>query len=74
MTKALLGVIGGSGVYALPGIEDAREVTVASPWGEPSAQITLGRIGATEVAFLPRHGKGHALSPPTFPIAPTSTL
>lgn len=62
MTKALLGVIGGSGVYALPGIEDAREVTVASPWGEPSAQITLGRIGATEVAFLPRHGKGHALS------------
>lgn len=67
MTKALLGVIGGSGVYALPGIEDAREVTVASPWGEPSAQITLGRIGATEVAFLPRHGKGHALSPSDIP-------
>lgn len=67
MTKALLGVIGGSGVYALPGIEDAREVTVASPWGEPSARITMGRIGATEVAFLPRHGKGHALSPSDIP-------
>ncbi len=67
MTKALLGVIGGSGVYALPGIEDACEVTVASPWGEPSARITLGRIGATDVAFLPRHGKGHALSPSDIP-------
>jgi 5'-methylthioadenosine phosphorylase len=61
--KAMLGIIGGSGVYKLPGLEDAREVTVASPWGTPSDKLTLGRIGATPVAFLPRHGRGHRLSP-----------
>jgi 5'-methylthioadenosine phosphorylase len=63
MTTAILGVMGGSGVYALPGIEDAREVEVASPWGTPSDKITLGRIGSTQVAFMPRHGRGHAMSP-----------
>jgi 5'-methylthioadenosine phosphorylase len=63
MTTAILGVMGGSGVYALPGIEDAREVEVDSPWGTPSDKITLGRIGSTQVAFMPRHGRGHAMSP-----------
>ncbi len=63
MTKAVLGVIGGSGVYDLPGLEDVREERVASPWGEPSDALRIGRIGSTEVAFLPRHGRGHRFSP-----------
>jgi 5'-methylthioadenosine phosphorylase len=63
MTKAVLGVIGGSGVYDLPGIEDVREERIASPWGEPSDAVRVGRIRDTTVAFLPRHGRGHRLSP-----------
>jgi 5'-methylthioadenosine phosphorylase len=63
MTKALLGIIGGSGVYDLPGLTDIREEKVASPWGEPSDALRFGRIGATEAVFLPRHGRGHRLSP-----------
>lgn len=63
MTKAVLGVIGGSGVYDLPGMEDIREEVVASPWGEPSDALRYGRIGETEIVFLPRHGRGHRLSP-----------
>jgi len=67
MAKAILGVIGGSGVYDLPGLEDVREEPVASPWGEPSDALRFGRIGATEVVFLPRHGRGHVLSPSDIP-------
>ena len=63
MTKAVLGVIGGSGVYDLPGLDDVREERVASPWGEPSDALRFGRIGGTEMVFLPRHGRGHRLSP-----------
>ncbi len=63
VTKAVLGIIGGSGVYDLPGIEDVREVQIRSAWGEPSDVLRMGRIGGTDVAFLPRHGRGHRLSP-----------
>src|SRR4051812_21158875 len=63
MTKAVLGVIGGSGVYDLPGLEDLREERIESPWGEPSDTLRVGRGGATTVGFLPRHGRGHRLSP-----------
>jgi 5'-methylthioadenosine phosphorylase len=63
MTKAFLGIIGGSGLYDLPGVTDLRERKVASPWGEPSDAIRIGRLGGTDVAFLPRHGRGHRLSP-----------
>ena len=63
MTKAVLGIIGGSGIYDLPGLIDLREEAVASPWGEPSDVLRFGRIGGTEVVFLPRHGRGHRLSP-----------
>lgn len=61
--KAMLGIVGGSGVYDLRGIADLREVRVASPWGEPSDAIHIGRIGACEIAFLPRHGRGHRIPP-----------
>ncbi|MCB5173822.1 S-methyl-5'-thioadenosine phosphorylase [Microvirga lenta] len=63
MTKAVLGIIGGSGVYDLPGLEDVREERIASPWGEPSDALRIGRIGSTEVVFLARHGRGHRYSP-----------
>lgn len=63
MTKAVLGIIGGSGVYDLPGLEDLREERIASPWGEPSETVRVGRLGETTVAFMPRHGRGHRYSP-----------
>src|SRR5215471_18405313 len=63
MTKAVLGIIGGSGIYDLPGLEDVREERVASPWGEPSGPLRIGDIGGLPVVFLPRHDKGHRLSP-----------
>jgi 5'-methylthioadenosine phosphorylase len=63
MTRTVLGVIGGSGVYDLPGLEDVREERVTSPWGEASDSLRIGRIGGTSVVFLARHGRGHRLSP-----------
>ena len=63
MTKAIVGIIGGSGVYHLPGLEEEREEHVSTPWGEPSDSLRFGRIGGTEAVFLPRHGRGHRLSP-----------
>ena len=63
MTKAVLGIIGGSGLYDLPGLEEAEWRDVASPWGTPSDQLRFGRIGETSIVFLPRHGRGHRLSP-----------
>ena len=63
MTKAVLGIIGGSGIYDLPGLENAREEAIASPWGEPSAPVRRGTIAGLPVVFMPRHDKGHRLSP-----------
>ncbi len=63
MSAAVLGVMGGSGVYDLPGLEDVREERVVSPWGEPSDALRIGRIGDTKVVFLARHGRGHRFSP-----------
>jgi 5'-methylthioadenosine phosphorylase len=63
MTTAVLGVIGGSGIYDLPGLENVREETIASPWGEPSAPVRRGTIAGLPIVFLPRHDKGHRLSP-----------
>lgn len=62
----MLGVIGGSGFYSFFGPE-ARTVTVDTPYGAPSAPITVGVVGGHEVAFLPRHGAGHEFSPHTVP-------
>ncbi len=58
-----IGVIGGSGLYDFDGLEDAQEIAVASPFGEPSGPVTLGRIGNVGFVFLPRHGKGHRIPP-----------
>jgi 5'-methylthioadenosine phosphorylase len=63
MTKAVLGIIGGSGIYDLPGLENAREEAIGSPWGEPSAPVRRGTIAGLPIVFLPRHDKGHRLSP-----------
>jgi len=58
-----LAVIGGSGLYALAGLDGAREIEVETPFGAPSNQILVGRVGHDEVAFLARHGRGHRLLP-----------
>ena len=63
MTKAVLGIIGGSGIYDLPGLESVREERIVSPWGEPSAPLRRGEVDGLPVVFLPRHDKGHRLSP-----------
>ncbi|MDP2356099.1 MAG: S-methyl-5'-thioadenosine phosphorylase [Beijerinckiaceae bacterium] len=63
MTKAIVGVIGGSGVYDLPGLKDLREERVETPFGETSDALRLGRVADTEVVFLARHGRGHRFSP-----------
>jgi 5'-methylthioadenosine phosphorylase len=63
MTQAVLGIIGGSGIYDLPGLEGAHEETIKSPWGEPSASLRRGTIAGLPIVFLPRHDKGHRLSP-----------
>lgn len=62
MTRAILGIIGGSGIYDLP-LDKAREVTIESPWGAPSGALRTGEIAGLPVVFLPRHDKGHRLSP-----------
>ncbi|WP_084398341.1 S-methyl-5'-thioadenosine phosphorylase [Henriciella aquimarina] len=67
MSKWVIGIIGGSGLYALEGLEGAEAVTVETPWGAPSDQLVKGRIGDVTLVFLPRHGKGHRLSPSDVP-------
>ena len=67
MAKAKIGVIGGSGLYAIEGLRDEAWVTVETPWGAPSDQILTGRLGDVEVAFLPRHGRGHRIDPTSIP-------
>jgi 5'-methylthioadenosine phosphorylase len=63
MAKAVLGIVGGSGIYDLPGLEKVRSVRLKSPWGEPSAPLRVGELAGLPVVFLPRHDKGHRLSP-----------
>jgi 5'-methylthioadenosine phosphorylase len=63
VTKAIVGIIGGSGVYNLDTLTDLREEKVATPWGDPSDSLRFGKIGSTDAVFLARHGRGHRLSP-----------
>jgi 5'-methylthioadenosine phosphorylase len=63
MAKTVLGIIGGSGIYEFPGLENPRWVDVSSPWGEPSDQLLTGRFAGVDLVFLPRHGRGHVQTP-----------
>lgn len=62
-----IGVIGGSGVYGMEGLADVREERVSTPFGDPSDAIILGRLGEAQMAFLPRHGRGHRFNPSEVP-------
>ncbi len=62
-TTQRLGIIGGSGIYDIDGLENPEWVTVSSPFGEPSDSILTGVLAGQSMAFLPRHGRGHKLSP-----------
>ncbi len=68
MAEAKLGVIGGSGLYEITGLSDVEEINVKTPFGDPSDTITLGTLGETRVAFLPRHGRGHRILPTELPV------
>lgn len=63
MVKAVLGVIGGSGVYDMPGLENPEWRKIESPWGEASDELLFAEYQGTSIVFLPRHGRGHVLSP-----------
>ena len=63
MAKSILGIVGGSGFYALPGIANARWEKIRSPWGEPSDDILFADLDGLPLRFLPRHGRGHKISP-----------
>ncbi len=68
MAEAKIGVIGGSGLYQIEGMTDVEEVNVRTPFGEPSDAIILGNLEGIRIAFLPRHGKGHRISPGGLPV------
>ncbi len=61
--KPTIGIIGGSGLYSMPGFEAQEEVRLDTPWGAPSEVYVTGRLAGREVAFLARHGRGHRISP-----------
>ena len=62
-TPPVIGIIGGSGVYELGGLEGAQWTAVTSPWGQPSDELLIGRLGGQRCVFLPRHGRGHRIPP-----------
>jgi 5'-methylthioadenosine phosphorylase len=68
MAEAKIGIIGGSGFYQMPGIEETWEVEVDTPFGPPSAPIIVGRLAGKQVAFLARHGRGHRHIPSEVPV------
>ena len=63
MSEWTIGIIGGSGLYAMDALEDPQWIEVGSPWGKPSDALLIGRIHGVRFVFLPRHGRGHHLSP-----------
>ncbi len=67
MTNIELAIIGGSGLYNMPGLSDVTEINVDTPFGPPSDAITVGTLHGRQVAFLPRHGRGHVLTPSEVP-------
>ena len=67
MEKVNIGIIGGSGLYQMPELENVREVPVSTPFGDPSDAFIVGELEGVTVAFLPRHGRGHKLTPSELP-------
>jgi 5'-methylthioadenosine phosphorylase len=65
--KARIAVVGGSGLYHIEGLTDIEEVNPTTPFGKPSHAITIGKLEGTNVAFLPRHGRGHTITPTEVP-------
>jgi hypothetical protein len=63
MSEWTIGVIGGSGLYAIDALEEAQWIAVDTPWGAPSDELLIGRIAGVKFAFLPRHGRGHRVPP-----------
>ena len=63
MTKTVLGIIGGSGLYGLPGLENRRSEWLETPWGRPSDELQFGELNGLPLVFLPRHGRGHKVPP-----------
>lgn len=63
MSEWTLGIIGGSGLYAIDALEEAQWIAIDTPWGPPSDEILCGRIGEVRLRFLPRHGRGHRIAP-----------
>ena len=63
MQEWTIGIIGGSGLYAVDALEDPQWIAVDTPWGEPSDELLIGRLHGAKFVFLPRHGRGHRLSP-----------
>ena len=63
MSEWVLGVIGGSGLYELDGLENTEWISIDTPWGEPSDDILFAEMNGIKLRFLPRHGRGHPLSP-----------
>jgi 5'-methylthioadenosine phosphorylase len=61
--QPVIGIIGGSGLYNIEGLTDTKWVKVETPWGEPSDELLTGQFDGQKVVFLPRHGRGHKLSP-----------
>jgi 5'-methylthioadenosine phosphorylase len=68
MPRASIGVIGGSGLYRMEGMTDVEEVAIQTPFGDPSDVITVGKVEGVSMAFLPRHGRGHRISPTEIPV------
>ena len=67
LPTARLGVLGGSGLYAMDGLDDVRELDLDTPYGRPSDSLRIGRIGDLEVVFLARHGRHHTFTPTEVP-------
>src|SRR5215813_14778259 len=68
MAQAKIGVIGGSGLYQMDGMTDVSEERIDTPFGAPSDSITVGKVEGVPFAFLPRHGRGHRISPTEIPV------
>ena len=67
MAEATIGIIGGSGLYKMAGLEDVKEVAINTPFGKPSDAFVIGELDGVRVAFLPRHGRGHRIMPTELP-------